>query len=396
MPPIASRSRCSRQAVLALTLGATAVKVVIAASTDGTNDVFTFLRFGTFISENGLGAMYRADPEFNHVPLTALISVIASHLGNFGFWIRLPGIIADVGSVLALLRLRDLTGRPPDWALVLFAVSPVSLLIAGFHGNVDPLMVMAMLWAVVMTVEERPVASAVWFALAVNVKVAALLLAPLLILVWWHRGRSRSFVPTWASLTLLGWLPSIVVATPEFARQVLGYSNGWGAWGVTYIATLIGGTSMQPILEFNVFTPEQTLIVNVLKAATVLAAVGTAWWGRRAGGAAIFGYVALTWAVFFALAVGVGPQYLVWIAPFLVVAAPRLYAAVTAASLVFLLAFYGVTSGWRFDFAHSTYDLTDQWMPWSLVPWAVITLSIGLLVRQIIGERATVPRVQQT
>ena len=42
----------------------------------------------------------------------------------------------------SLLRWRSKLGNaPPWWTLILFAASPVSLMISGFHGNVDPVMV---------------------------------------------------------------------------------------------------------------------------------------------------------------------------------------------------------------------------------------------------------------
>lgn len=353
---------------------------MFALLSTGTNDVGAFFQFGEHLRAHGLGSMYRADPAFNHLPAVALLSAVTSSLAQFPFWLRLPGILADLVTVKALVRADEEHGLVPWWALALLAASPVSLFVSGFHGNVDSIMTMALVLAVIAVTEDRPVASAAWLAVAANVKVAALLLAPLLLAVWWHRHRSRSFVPVLAGLTLLGWSPALLTAPREFVDQVLGYSSRWGTWGLTYLARQLGGASMQTSTEFGELTSTESILVAALKAAIVIGTVLIAWRGRAAGGRAIWTGAAATWLVFFALAPGVGPQYLVWLAPFVAVASPRGYIALTSASTVGLVAFYGITSGWRFDFAHSTNPIEHEWLPWMCLPWVVI---LGLGIQQL-------------
>jgi len=275
-------------------------------------------------------------------------------------------------TVRALLRLDRPRETPPRWALLVFAASPVSLLVSGFHGNVDSVMAMALVLAVIAVQDDRPVASAGWFALAANVKVAALLLGPLVLAIWIHRGRWRSFAPAAAGMTVLGWLPALLTAPQEFVDQVLGYSSRWGTWGITWLARRFGGEAMQNLPTFGALTPQQSVVVGGLKVLILLATVALAWRGREAVGPDLWRWAALTWGVFFALAPGVGAQYLVWIAPFVLLASARAFAVVTASSTVALVAFYGVTSQWRFDFAHSTILVEDTWLPWTLLPWVCI------------------------
>jgi hypothetical protein len=367
--------------IACLALGA---KLLFAYLSQGSNDVGTFFRFGTFIRGHGLAAMYREDPEFNHLPLTGLLCAAAVPLPWFPFWIRLPGIVADLVTVKALLRFQQARDLVPWWSLALFAASPVSLLVSGFHGNVDSVMAMALVLSVIAVADDRPVASGIWLALAANIKVAALLMAPLIVLIWWHRRRNRSFLPVFAGLTLLGWLPALVVAPSEFVHQVLGYSSRWGTWGFTFLARRFGGDAMRTLPGFADLTSTQSLIVSVLKVLILAGVLVVAWRGRAANAGDVWRFAALTWAIFFVLAPGIGAQYLVWLAPFVLVAAPPAYAAITAASTVALLAFYGITSSWRFDFAHSTILVEDDWLPWTCLPWLAI---IGFVISELVPSR---------
>ena len=77
--------------------------------------------------------------------------------------------------------------------------------------------------------------------------------------------------------------------------------------------------------------------------------------------------------VFFVFAPGVGPQYLVWLAPFVLVAAPRAYLMITIASSISLLAIYGITSQWHFEFSHFSFAIEDRWLPWAGLSWLAIT-----------------------
>jgi hypothetical protein len=78
--------------------------------------------------------------------------------------------------------------------------------------------------------------------------------------------------------------------------------------------------------------------------------------------------------VFFVFAPGVCPQYLIWLAPFILILSPAFYTCVLVSSSVFLFAFYNITSGglpWSVALAMD--DSKQHWTAWSLVPWLVIT-----------------------
>jgi len=225
--------------ILLAALVALVAKLYCAATTTGTNDVNLFVMFGRIISESGLTPLYGATRMFNHTPLvgtaTALIyDLSGDDLKRFAFLLRLPSILADSGTVLLLLRIRQTTGQPPWWALALLALSPVSFMVSGYHGNVDSIMVFLLVLAALMCVEGQPGFCGLSLGLACNVKVVPLLLVPALFFFWLHRRKALPFALAAAVTVLVGWALPLVTTPRAFIANVLGYSSYWGSWGITY------------------------------------------------------------------------------------------------------------------------------------------------------------------
>src|SRR5438128_5843640 len=174
--------------ILALALVALTLKLAIAYNTIGTNDAVFFYGFAKVLYQHGLEWTYQHSRAFNHPPLTAyfLRAVYAlteqrwcQDIGvHFPFLLRLPGIIADFLVVLVLLRISKIDIRIPTWALALFALSPVSLMVSGFHGNTDPVMVLFLVCAVWMCLRNQPVMSGLFLALSCPGKIVPLFLVP--------------------------------------------------------------------------------------------------------------------------------------------------------------------------------------------------------------------------
>src|SRR4051812_19244813 len=142
MPTPASRPQTGLLIVLAAALVGFALKCAWALTSQGSSDLVFFYIYAEQLSKTGLAEVYRSDPMFNHTPLTALFlrALFAISQGQFPAFssaFRVVTAFADVGLLAGLLYVRRLTRRPPWWALTLFALSPVSLMVSGFHGNVD-------------------------------------------------------------------------------------------------------------------------------------------------------------------------------------------------------------------------------------------------------------------
>jgi Gpi18-like mannosyltransferase len=369
--------------IVALALVAMTLKLAIAYNTIGTNDAVFFYGFAKVLSEHGLEWTYQHSRYFNHPPLTAyyLRGIFAlteqrwcQELGlHFPFLLRLPGVIADFLVVLVLLRISKIDVRIPTWALALFALSPVSLMVSGFHGNTDPVMVLLLVCAVWMCLHNRPALSGLFFALSCQIKIVPLLLLPALVFFWWSQNRSRGFLISGAATTCLLWLEPLMNFPVLFAKNVLAYGSYWGIWGITYLFRLTGLSEFSRLSFFDL-EPAQNVVMTLLKVIIVAAALWIAWQHRHDRGQAFVQSLAYTWLVFFVFAPGVCPQYLIWLAPFILVLSPTLYTCVLVASSVFLFAFYNITSGglpWSVALAMD--DSRQHWTAWSLVPWLTIT-----------------------
>ena len=368
--------------ILALALVAMTMKLAIAYNTIGTNDAVFFYTFAKALSQHGLEWTYEHSRYFNHPPLTAyyLRGIYAlteqqwcQDIGlHFPFLLRLPGILADLLVVLVLLRMTKMDLRIPTWALALFALSPVSLMVSGFHGNTDPVMVSLLVCAVWMCLRNRPVLSGLFFALSCQIKIVPLLFLPAFIFFWLSQGTSRGFSVSAAITTCLLWSEPLLNFPILFAKNVLAYGSYWGIWGITYCFRLTGLHDLSRLSFFDL-EPAQNFVVTVLKVIIVSATLWIAWRHRHARGLAFVESLAYTWLVFFVFAPGVCPQYLIWLAPFILVLSPTLYACVLVSSSIFLFAFYNITSGglpWSVALAMDEYR--QHWTAWSVLPWIVI------------------------
>ena len=97
------------------------------------------------------------------------------------------------------------------------------------------------------------------------------------------------------------------------------------------------------------------------------------------------------WLWFFVFAPGIGVQYFAWLAPFLVVAAPRAYAAHLATATVFLAIFYHTASDGRFPWIAAV-PKTEHvaWLIAGGVCWAVLAVMMVVLNRRWVADRGEV------
>jgi Gpi18-like mannosyltransferase len=375
-----------RDCVFGAALVALIAKLAIAWNTFGTNDVLTFYLFGRTIAEEGLGAMYRTTILFNHPPLTAYylswiyelqrLPVLESLGVTFPFLLRLPGIVADfiVVSLLFDLGQRVPRFRVPTWALILFALSPVSLMVSGYHGNTDPVMVLFLVLAAYFCIRESAIFCGVFFALSVQVKIIPLLLVPFFFFFWLNRRALFHFLlPAMVVSTAL-WCQPLLQFPALFIKNVLSYSSFWGIWGISYLVRLTGWRQFAEVSFFDL-TPSQNLVINLCKAVIILIVLSLAWRQRKQTGRTLWDTIAFAWLVFFVFAPGICTQYLVWLAPFILLLSPSFYAWVTAASSVFAFVFYDTISrGLPWFRGISTNAINKHWVPWSILPWIILIL----------------------
>jgi len=235
--------------VLGVAVVATAVKLLVAARTFGTNDVHSWLSFGEGVREYGPVDLYGHQffSLYNHPPLSGrmLVAVnwLVDHdLGTFVFLIKVPAVFADLVTVLLvfeLVRLRASTARAL-LAGVLVACSPALGVVSGFHGNTDSVFVMFVVLGVYLLVVRRWAAVAgAAFALALSVKLTPVVVAPLLLVLVVRLGWRRvlTFTGGGAVVFALLWLPVVLRRWTEFSRDVLGYQGIQAReWGLNQFA----------------------------------------------------------------------------------------------------------------------------------------------------------------
>ncbi len=368
--------------ILALALLAAAAKVYCAWTTIGTADVAFFAQYGHIVAERGVAAVYREVPIYNHPPLlTEYIGLVADWSGGSGRavarMIRLPGIAADFALVLTLLWVRRKTGRPAWWLLALFAVSPVSFMISGYHGNFDPFIALGLTLTAAACLTGDARLCGLLLGLTAQVKVIPVLVAPVFFFFWLHRRRAVPFTVTAAVVTLTGWIVPLLEVPGLFFRQSLGQSSIWGWWGVSFLLRATGVPALHSSLP--PYGAVQSVIILVFKIVIIGGILALAWRRRVRPAVEIFSTLALAFLVFLVFAPGFGVQYLLWLPPFLLLRSARWSVAVMGASAVGLFAFYHTISGGHlpWDKGLVIQPFIGTWGPWLLVPWAVLAAGLG-------------------
>src|SRR6185437_5554585 len=215
-------------------------KIALALNTFGTNDVYAWERFAHWSGLFG-SRLYAIDPAFNHPPsmihTLALLSWLTRSTGVFfPFWLRLPAILADLGSLWVLSRIFEARLHEPliRWGLLLFAFSPALILVSGFHGNTDSVVMFFLLLCVWRG--EPDLQSGAAFGAAMCVKILPIVVLPVLFFARRDWRRRRAFLASAAAVIVIGWSPYLFRNPADIYRQVVHYSSIYGHWGLTWVA----------------------------------------------------------------------------------------------------------------------------------------------------------------
>jgi glycosyl transferase family 87 len=331
---------------LVLALAATAafaVKLTLALNTHGTNDmVFYELCLAKDRADGGLALFRDGIPRHGTYANTAFMihayhgwDWLAQQTGlPFRFWFRATGALADAASLVLVLKLVQ-PGLP---ILLLVALSPVSIIISGFHGTTDPIHVALTVLTIFVTERYgRPWLSGAVLAVAMSIKVLPLIYIPAFILCFPALRKKIEFLVALAVAFFALSLPYIAQDPVLVLSRVFGYPSQFGFWGVPRLLTLLDSAlnSARPL----------TLIYYALGRPASLVAVAWLCWKYRDSPAPLFTRVSLVAFFFMTWTPGWGIQYLSWLVPFTAVAGLRPALAYHLISGLYLFTVYTYWSG---------------------------------------------------
>ncbi len=188
-------------------------RTYLATATVGTPDVRIWTRHAHMVAQNGLIAHYSFDPTFNHPPVIAWamgrVERLSRQLGiPFQAAYRVVIGLVDLGSAFLILRVM----RDSRWRYVAcgaYCVAPVALVLAGMHGNTDPLVAACLLATTLLVSQRRAVAAGVLIGITASIKVPGVFAAPAL--AW--------ALPRWRD-RLVCALVALAIALPPYAWAV--------------------------------------------------------------------------------------------------------------------------------------------------------------------------------
>jgi len=393
--------------VVVAALVATAIKLTLAARTYGTNDVRTFWFFLQEYRGSGARVLYEKDGDFNHPPfilhlLTAIRWLWATTGIDPWFLIRLPSILADLGSVWLVAKLFESRVAEPSirTGLVLVAAAPASILISGFHGNNDPVMIFFVLLSIFLLERSAPIwLAGVAMGMAINIKVVPFVFWPAIFL-WLSSWRRRTeYFGAAVAVIVLASSPLIFQEPALLAHKVLGYSSSYGLWG---LARILSSSSAFESISAAFASQGKWLLVATLVALSV-------WMNRGSRRPALFRQIAALMFAFLVITPGFGVQYLAWLVPWIAGAAVSTAAAWCLASGAFLVLVYtywcqGVPTGeanpdwlapefwtrglpWGYADAQTIHAWWGRIVPVEILCWLTVVAVFVAQLRAVARER---------
>lgn len=229
----------SRPRFLLLVGVGVSLRLLLIWTSIGTNDVVNWIAFAGLVDKVGIAESYSRIAELNHPPLSLAILLGLEKLRlvsgiEIGDLLRIVQVLFDVVAVAALWSIGRVTRRSPERLALFYFLSPVSMMVTGFHGNTDPAMVALLLASLALLLRDEPwpFTAGLLFAAAVGIKIVPLLLLPLLVL--WRRDRWRLLAGV-ASALAASFLPFVLLGGFVVIERIFGYNTQEANSGLPYL-----------------------------------------------------------------------------------------------------------------------------------------------------------------
>ena len=296
-----------------------AARFVMAALSVGCNDVGIWYDHAHAVLAHGVRYAFETRAIYNHPPLMGYWSAVALKLAGpdihrFSLWLKLPGLLVEVLCAVLVYRVAARRGRRAGArAFAAYGVSLVSIIVAGYHGNTDPVYAgLTLLSAYALEACEAPFWAGAALALALNVKLIPIFLIPPLLARCRSRRAAGLFVAGLA-LGIVPFLPFLLTIPRIMYRNMLAYNSLKDEWGLgAFFNYGAWGGTLAPfaraVAAFYIPIGRYVILVGVLIVA-VAAHLRQRWNAYELG--------ALGWASFLIFTPGFGVQYTVCIVPLL-------------------------------------------------------------------------------
>ncbi len=352
-------TRQRRTAIALIAAIAFAAKLLLALKTYGTNDVYTYERFGLWSRYFGV-ELYKIAPDLNHPPsmlhiLSFILRISEITKLPFQFCLRFPGILADAGTLWLICRIVGdrIADRAVFIGVLLVAIAPINILISGYHGNTDPIMIFFVLAAVWLAgYRDNAVAGGMALGMAFCIKIAPVVVVPVLFLSLPGARRRILFFGAAGAVVVAGWSPYVFQDPSAVAHQVFGYKSSYGLWGLSWLFRQLDNAwpAFHPV--DRAYSERGSLFV--LGAILIL----SIWMNRMKRKPSLYAQAGMVFLFFFSVTSGFAVQYLAWLTP---------WVAELGALPVGLFVLTGST------FLLVVYDYWNLGMPWYLAiayPWS--------------------------
>jgi hypothetical protein len=288
----------------------------------------------------------------------------------FVVWIKLPAVLADAAITAVIfqtLRRRDPSGTTAVSGAALYALNPVSLLVSAYHGQFDalPTLLLLLAWS---TWRTSGAPSAIALGAAILNKSWPLVFLPIVIirLRTWRDRLGYTLPALGIPLGATAVYLLVFNADPLVLARPLTHTGVPGYWGISAVAAL--GARWVPALQ-----PVYELLLRAAPWLLLLAGLLALWRTRRQSALDALVTTILT---LFAVSVGMGIQWLLWVTPFALLAGERrrlMWYSMTAVILL-LTQLYGLQMvSWAWNaFGPENGKLLFRLA--SLPPWAVTTV----------------------
>jgi hypothetical protein len=370
---------------VALMLAGLAVRIILTATTLGTNDAVFMIVYANLAERFGIAHAYVREHGLNHPPLSLLLFQWMARTARmlsieYTDVLRLVQSAADCVTAAALVGIGRFTNVPARRLALLFFLCPAAIFISAFHCNTDATMVALITCGVLFAIRGRAAAAGLLIGLACGIKIVPLFVVPFFFLFLQRRFR---FVAAFGATLAAIFVPPVVIAGPAVLRSVFGYDAYSGKWGVTALLLTLqrhaGGAIADRLFQWALWYANFGKFVLL----AILVALFFAYFNRALKVdeterlQLLLTAVPITYLVVLFFAPGFGVQYVDWALPLLAFALPRRWTyAVLAAVSAYLFVAYTIWSG-GFPWWYA-----DSIAPSTLKPWVTL---LGIPVWLFIG-----------